>query len=135
MSDKIDQIDIKVSGVVRRSAAWGENKKCRPYLYFIWLLDFACPKFEFGLSEIEALECIISRITDTLATIQTTVLTLSHMHNRLRIKTIIYRIFSYIHNAGYPVAQAYSNCPRVYINEISILRRSTKSGYLYISLC
>ena len=31
--------DIWCSGVVRRSAAWGENKKCRPCPYFIWILD------------------------------------------------------------------------------------------------
>ena len=56
---------IRPSGVVRRSAAWGENKKCRPCLYFIWLFDvwfrlfwlimyFACSKFEFDSSEIRS---------------------------------------------------------------------------------
>ena len=55
---------IMISGVVRQSAAWGENKKCRPCLYFLRLFEyaiqalltvyFACPKFEFGLSGIRS---------------------------------------------------------------------------------
>ena len=28
------------SGVVRQSAAWGENKKCRPCLYFLRLFEY-----------------------------------------------------------------------------------------------
>ena len=62
---EIWNMNVTTSGVVRRSAALGENKKCRPCLIcylvicsMIWLfwliMYFACPKFEFGSSEIRS---------------------------------------------------------------------------------
>ena len=34
------------SGVVRQSAAWGENKKCRPCLYFLRLFEYDSGSFD-----------------------------------------------------------------------------------------
>ena len=34
------------SGVVRPSAAWGENKKCRPCLYFLRLFEYDSGSFD-----------------------------------------------------------------------------------------
>ena len=38
---------VFISGVVRQSAAWGENKKCRPCLYFLRLLEYDSGSFDW----------------------------------------------------------------------------------------
>ena len=48
--DRIYKINVHrcdvSSGVVRQNAAWGENKKCRPCLYFLRLLRYDSSSFD-----------------------------------------------------------------------------------------
>ena len=40
-------VGLWCSGVVRQSAAWGENKKCRPCLYFLLLFEYDSGSFDW----------------------------------------------------------------------------------------
>ena len=96
--DRSQDLRRLISGVVRRSAAWGENKKCRPCLYFIWLLEYDSGRLfwliillaqNLNLVQVksEALDCIISRITDTYYTCHGIILQPSHTLGNFEFNT------------------------------------------------